>query len=236
MPKRPPQNPLGALAITACLLGGLAAAGYYVAEWRIPESTGHIHAFFVSPDTSAPQYSPLQPPPEPTLPAPELAIASTLHLSPAEAPGILEDALELSEGELPLILPEDVAPETSPTPAPERVKAPQPPARPAARPQPRQQPARQTQQATITPPRLLQAPHPTYPAALKASRRSGQVRVRIHIDAAGRPTAVDILSSSHQAFAESARQCILHKWRFAPATSSGKPIASSAVQTISFKR
>ena len=233
MPKRPPQNPLGALAITTCLLGGLAAAGYFVAEWSTHESTGHIQAFFVSQDTSIQHYTPLQQQIEAQLPEPALEVESTLHLATAETPSVVEDELELSDGELPLILPEDFAAEAAPTPAP--LKAQHQPNKTATRPQPHQQPARQTQQPTIIPPRLLQAPHPTYPPALKATRRSGQVRVRIHIDATGRPTAVEILSTSHQAFADSARQCILNKWRFAPALSAGKPTVSTAVQTISFR-
>lgn len=223
--RRPQQNPCAALAITLCLLAAMACAGLHLVEWRAPSNGSNLHGFFVPP----PEKHPALPiacrvPPQLTDPQPLAegsAYLETQELAPIEP----EEAPLLSETEPPLQLPTELA--YSPPPAAAKPAEPQPV---APRPIARDTPTR----LSSTPPKLLHAPHPDYPPTLRASRRSGSVQVRIHIDASGKPTAVDILNSSHPAFAEAARRCILGAWRFAPALSGGRAQASTALQTIRF--
>ena len=87
---------------------------------------------------------------------------------------------------------------------------------------------------TYAPPICRVAPQPEYPAAMKASMRRGEVRVRIHISSEGIPTSVDVISSTHIAFAQAAQLCILKQWKFIPARKNDKPVPSIANITIHF--
>lgn len=103
--------------------------------------------------------------------------------------------------------------------------APKPPAEVAATPTP----------ADITPPAYRQAPPPPYPAALRAARAKGTVRVRILINGEGTPTAVHITGSSgHPEFDSTASAWILKKWRFSPARKGGSPVAGCVNTRVEF--
>ncbi|MBR5522901.1 MAG: TonB family protein [Akkermansia sp.] len=103
--------------------------------------------------------------------------------------------------------------------------APKPPAEVAATPTP----------ADITPPAYRQAPPPPYPAALRAARAKGTVRVRILINGEGTPTAVHITGSSgHPEFDAAASAWILKKWRFSPARKAGSPVAGCVNTRVEF--
>lgn len=202
-----------ALGITLALLGILAAIGLYSTDCQNTDKGLAIQSFFFYPTPKSPQYIETPPIniPEPTL---QLAIQPILHLESDFAPEQEFERTELSEQSLPLIIETDIAHK-------QEVKKLSPP------------PSPETESA-ITPPLLLKAPTPDYPPTLKYSRRSGSVKLRIHIDTSGSPTQVEIISSTHPAFAQAARECILSRWRFSPALRNSTAIPSTAVQTINF--
>ncbi len=86
-----------------------------------------------------------------------------------------------------------------------------------------------------TPPSYREAPEPPYPPALRAERTEGTVRVRIAVDAQGKPTKVVITQSSgHWEFDVATREWILHRWHFNPAHRGGLPIAGAVSTSIRF--
>ena len=86
-----------------------------------------------------------------------------------------------------------------------------------------------------TPPRYESTPQPPYPAELQRQKLSGSVRVRIRINMQGKPTRIEIINSTHPAFAKSAQQTIMRSWRFAPAQEGNKPVEASVTTTVYFK-
>ncbi len=150
-------------------------------------------------------------------PPPLYLIDTTPQLAAVEnAPGI--DISELTDDFTPIIAAElsDTAAESTP----ERPEKPR---------------AQQTQAvATYTPPQYVATPQPPYPEQLRRRRISGTVRVRIHINAQGSPTAVDILASPHPAFSQSAKHTILSSWRFSPALSGNTRIAATITTSVIF--
>ena len=90
------------------------------------------------------------------------------------------------------------------------------------------------QDADYTPPQYAAAPQPHYPKDLQRRRITGTVRVRIHINTQGDPTSVEILSSTHPSFSQTAKQAILTSWHFTPAKSGSTPVAASITTNINF--
>lgn len=90
-------------------------------------------------------------------------------------------------------------------------------------------------EATYTPPQYKLTPQPEYPKELARKRINGQVQVRIQVDANGIPTGVEIISSTHSAFAKAVKTKIMTGWRFSPAKSDNSPVASNVTTTIYFK-
>lgn len=88
--------------------------------------------------------------------------------------------------------------------------------------------------SSYTPPQYKATPQPLYPKELKRRRISGSVRVRIHVTPQGNPTAVDIISTTHPAFAQSAKQTILSSWHFHPAHNGTSPVSATVVTTVQF--
>ncbi len=225
--RRPQQNPLPALIITLLLTGALAAAGLYFTEWEPCEQYGKtIQAVFTPPQkVEAERYALSMH----TLPSMDVRphCESTIYLQPQEAPQHVPEQEEQlpSTLELPVLFMAELS-------------APEPPARlstTAPRGQAPQQAALLQEQDTYTPPAPLRTPSPAYPAALRSSRRTGLVQLRIHINTEGKPTSVEIISSSHPAFAESARNHILSQWKFSPARRNGKAVSATAIQKIHFQ-
>lgn len=207
------SNPLAALIITLLILGGLTAAGLYCAQFKAAEQPGLLHGYFTdAPTKRQNKVLPLTGSiPQPDM---ELRTATILCLNP-----IFPSSIEATDEEvsstptLTLCIDSSI---DAPTPVQSR------------------QPQKQTSEPTYTPPICQTSPHPEYPAAMKSTRRQGEVRVRIHISPEGLPTAVDIISSTHITFSRVAQQCILKRWKFIPARKNGVPIPSVANISIHF--
>ncbi len=210
------QSPVGAAGITILLLTLLTVGGQYLTvRQRAAELTATLQASFVPPQPrkkAEPFELALLPPPKADF---QLTIETTQFLETQQLATIETESGEYADSPLPLLIDCELAepPATSP-------RKTQPPAKPAA--------------VVTKPPTLLHGPPPPYPAELRSSRRSGTVRVRIHISPAGKPEKIEILSSTHPAFATATREHILAHWRFSPARRGSEPIAASAIQTLYF--
>jgi TonB family protein len=83
------------------------------------------------------------------------------------------------------------------------------------------------------PPKLVQAVAPDYPAAALADGKEATVKVRLHIDAAGTVTSVDVLDRVGDGFDEAAIAAAL-QYVFEPAEIDGKPAAIAVETAIHF--
>jgi TonB family protein len=82
-------------------------------------------------------------------------------------------------------------------------------------------------------PRLLQAVAPEYPPAALAAGKTAAVKVRIHIDATGIVTKVDVLEHVGDGFDEAAVAAAM-QYVFEPAELDGKPAAIAVETAINF--
>ena len=79
------------------------------------------------------------------------------------------------------------------------------------------------------------APPPPYPAQARLRRLTGEVTLRIRVDAFGRPVQASIESSSGSSLLdEAARKFVLARWHFVPATQDGRPVEAEALVPINF--
>jgi TonB family protein len=83
------------------------------------------------------------------------------------------------------------------------------------------------------PPRLVQAQAPDYPPAALEAGKEARVEVRIHIDATGAVTAVDVVEPVGDGFDEAAVAAAM-QYVFDPAEIDGAPAAISVETAISF--
>jgi len=90
-----------------------------------------------------------------------------------------------------------------------------------------------------TPPRLdrlrFDNPPPVYPLPAKQRRLEGVVTLRLHIDAEGLVSKVDVIESSGYAIFDGAAVAATGRWRFIPATSGGRRVADTVKQKIIFR-
>src|SRR4051794_6741292 len=93
-------------------------------------------------------------------------------------------------------------------------------------------PAKQTGVVT-RPPRLVQALAPEYPPEALAAGKEARVKVRIHIDAVGTVSAVDVVERVGDGFDEAAVAAAL-QYVFEPAEIDGVPAAITVETTINF--
>ncbi|MGE7139501.1 energy transducer TonB [Luteibacter sp. NPDC031894] len=81
----------------------------------------------------------------------------------------------------------------------------------------------------------VSAPAPAYPRAAIAAHMEGTVTLRVLVDEAGRPLDVVVENSSgHALLDKAARDQVLAKWRFQPATAGGRPVRAWARIPVSF--
>lgn len=75
-----------------------------------------------------------------------------------------------------------------------------------------------------------------YPATAIRLNHEGNTVVSVHIDATGKVTGADVAQSSgYPDLDDAATQCVVEAWHFSPATSNGKPIASTKQYRIVWK-
>jgi protein TonB len=79
------------------------------------------------------------------------------------------------------------------------------------------------------------APPPVYPRRAIQLQLTGVVRLRIHVDASGKPLEVTVeQSSGHPLLDEAAVKVVQARWRFVPATRDGQPVEAWALVPIEF--
>ncbi|MEO8846769.1 MAG: TonB family protein [Kofleriaceae bacterium] len=101
-----------------------------------------------------------------------------------------------------------------------------------ARPPDKAPPPKRTNVVTKAP-KLIQAQAPEYPPAALAAGTQAKVKVRIHIDASGIVTSVDVLDTVGDGFDEAAVAAAM-QYVFDPAEIDGKPGAIAVETTINF--
>ena len=145
---------------------------------------------------------------------------------------------------LPVPLPADDDPASGmddSEPAPGRTaridqQAPPPPAAPApATPADAGAPGLPLPAANAAVPQLLQAPPPQYPRDALRAGISGEVVIRIDVDADGVPASLEILRSSRNRSLDRAAMQAVRYWRFRPAMRDGVPVAATVQQTVTFQ-
>lgn len=98
--------------------------------------------------------------------------------------------------------------------------------------------------ATAAPPLELSAsspvpitsPAPDYPARALRRGDSGEVLLRVHVDARGVPAQIEIAASSGSRDLDRAAQRAVRRWRFRPAMRDGSPTAGVVTVPINFER
>ncbi len=76
-------------------------------------------------------------------------------------------------------------------------------------------------------PGIARNPRPRYPTGAREMGQAGEVRLQVDIDEKGRPQAVSVLKSTgYPLLDDRARETVLKKWRFTPATHSGRLVSS----------
>ena len=76
---------------------------------------------------------------------------------------------------------------------------------------------------------------PPYPPSKLASGEEATLKLRITVDPAGRVTSVEPIGRADRAFLVAARRHILAHWRYRPATSDGRGVATSLVISLRFQ-
>ena len=76
---------------------------------------------------------------------------------------------------------------------------------------------------------------PVYPRAALEDNVSGEVRVRITVDAKGKVTDTVILESAPAGVFDDAALAAVRRWRFKPAEVDGQPVETSTIQSLLFK-
>lgn len=82
----------------------------------------------------------------------------------------------------------------------------------------------------------IESPSPRYPPRALRRGESGEVLLRIHVDARGVPSEVEVASSSGSRDLDRAAQAAARRWRFRPAMRDGSPVAGMVNVPIVFDR
>lgn len=83
-----------------------------------------------------------------------------------------------------------------------------------------------------TPSDLLRPP---YPESKQRTEEEALLRLRLTIDARGRVTAVEPIGTADPAFLTAARSHLTRHWRYRPATEDGRAVASTLTITLRFE-
>jgi len=86
-----------------------------------------------------------------------------------------------------------------------------------------------------SPPVPINSPSPAYPSRALRRGESGEVLLRVHVDARGVPDRVEVASSSGSRDLDRAAQRAVNRWRFRPAMRDGSPTAGVVTVPINFE-
>ncbi|MHA1569384.1 MAG: energy transducer TonB [Alphaproteobacteria bacterium] len=78
-------------------------------------------------------------------------------------------------------------------------------------------------------------PLPRYPLTARRRGQEGRVLLRVRVDAAGRPTTVEVRRGSGHAILDGAAARAVRGWRFEPAMRAGQPVAGTVEVPILFR-
>ncbi|WP_299306959.1 energy transducer TonB [uncultured Croceicoccus sp.] len=112
------------------------------------------------------------------------------------------------------------------------------PPMPAAAPGPAAPTTAETAPAPITPPDVAAAqrdnPAPEYPFIARRAREEGTVLLRVLVDPSGRVDTLKIAEGSRSSRLDEAALRAVRKWKFKPATQTGRAVAAWVVVPITF--
>jgi TonB family protein len=91
----------------------------------------------------------------------------------------------------------------------------------------------ETATEAVSPPRLLYAVEPDFPAGISAEQFSGSSTVAMLLDTDGKPQQVHVARSIGAAFDENAVKAV-KQYRFEPARLEGKPVAAKVCVVVFF--
>jgi periplasmic protein TonB len=114
---------------------------------------------------------------------------------------------------------------------PQVVEAPAPPAPPQHPEPPR---AERAAPSSTSAPVAIETPAPRYPPEALRRGVSGEVLLRIDVDANGRPHSMDVVRSSGSRELDRAALVAARGWHFRPALRDGRPVAASVQVPIHF--
>lgn len=80
----------------------------------------------------------------------------------------------------------------------------------------------------------LRNPPPPYPPLSRRLGEQGKVDLRVHVNAEGLPTEVEIKSSSGSRRLDESALETVRKWRFIPARQDDRPVAAWVIVPINF--
>ena len=80
----------------------------------------------------------------------------------------------------------------------------------------------------------LNNPKPPYPPQLEEEGISGTVKLRVMVEANGKPSSVEVLSATRPEFARSAEKTVRERFTFVPAKRNGQPVRQSYTFTLRF--
>lgn len=83
-------------------------------------------------------------------------------------------------------------------------------------------------------PRAIHSPDPDYPRTGRNGKTGGTVTLELVVGSDGLPRDFEVVHSLSPGFDEEAINA-LRKWRFAPATKGGKPVAAKINVQVSFR-
>ncbi len=149
------------------------------------------------------------------------------------APGVAVDG----GVRMPRVAPDDGPRARIDDPEPASAGAAMPPAassRPVVEPAP--WPRGDAAAAGTTAPIPVDMPPPRYPPGALRRGESGEVVLRVEVDARGRPARVDVLSSSGATDLDRAAVAAASRWRFRPALRDGVPVTANVDVPIAFDR
>lgn len=218
LPVRTPSSALGFRE--KCLVGTLALLAHGGVFYGLAQAPAEVAIEPPKVPEMVIEFAAPPPPPPPVEPPPP----PPPKVEPPPKPQPVVDTLAVKKAPKPL--PKPVPPPPPPPPPP---PAPPPPVAPPAPPKP----------APITPPTAnagyLRNPAPEYPSLALRRNWQGTVLLRVHVLANGRPSQIQIQTSSGRDVLDQAAIKAVQQWAFVPSMQGDKAIDGWVSVPIDFK-